>query len=234
MTRVRHLLTGSELSSQEITAILNLASQLKQNPQHFNQALAYKNLVMIFEKPSLRTRLSFTRAIQSLGGSAIESVSNTRKAEEPCDLIRVLNGYCDFVMVRTHDHAILQEMATYATIPIINGLSALYHPCQILADLLTLQERFASLEGLTLAYIGDGNNILHTFLALAPRLGITINYCCPPTNQPNAKILANSLHSFSQRTSFISPLAPETGKGARRAGEGMLVQSSSLMFVPQD
>lgn len=197
--QTRHVLTGSELDNEEMMAILKLAKQLKQNPEHFSQKLAGKSLAMIFEKPSFRTRLSFTRAIQSLGGSAIESVSNTRKTEEPRDLIRVLNGYCDFVMIRTHDDDVLQEMATYATVPIINGLSALYHPCQILADLLTLLEYFGHLEGLNLAYIGDGNNILHTFLELAPSLGVTINYCSPSNHQPDAKIVAHSSQRHKQR-----------------------------------
>jgi carbamoyl-phosphate synthase large subunit len=192
-SKTRHVLTGLELSTAELASILELASQLKQDPARFSRSLIGKNLAMIFEKPSFRTRLSFTRAIQSLGGSAIESVSSTRKSEEPRDLIRVLNGYCDFVMVRTHDDKGLKEMAAYATVPIINGLSALHHPCQVLADLVTLQEYFGSLEGLTLAYIGDGNNILHSLLQLAPQLGLNINYCCPETNQPKAQILANSL-----------------------------------------
>ena len=119
--------------------------------------------------------------------------------------MRVLNGYCDFVMIRTHEDKNLTEMASIATIPIINGLSALYHPCQILADLLTLQECFSDLEGLTLAYIGDGNNILHSLLQLAPQLGVTIHYCCPAANQPNAQILANSLAPFVH--CFSSPEA---------------------------
>ncbi|KTC87279.1 MULTISPECIES: carbamoyl-phosphate synthase large subunit [Legionella] len=197
-SKTRHVLTGLELTVKEIKIILKLAAKLKQNPEKFSHLLVNKNLALIFEKPSFRTRLSFTRAIQSLGGTVIESVSSTRKSEEPRDLIRVLNGYCDAVMIRTHEDEVLEEMARYATVPIINGLSALYHPCQILADLLTLQEYFGQLEGLTLAYIGDGNNILHTLLALAPQLGIKINYCCPPTHQPNAKLLNHSLNQFEQ------------------------------------
>ncbi|CDZ77984.1 Carbamoyl-phosphate synthase large chain [Legionella massiliensis] len=190
--KTRHLLTGLELSKEELLFVLELASKVKKDPQSYARALSDKNLVMIFEKPSFRTRLSFTRAIQSLGGTAIESVSTTRKTEEPRDFIRVLNGYCDFVMIRTHEDKGLEEMAGYATIPIINGLSALYHPCQILADLLTLQEYFGKLEGLTLAYIGDGNNILHSLLELAPQLGLSINYCCPSGNQPKEQILTRA------------------------------------------
>ena len=120
-----------ELSAQELLEILELAAAIKKRiPEHYACALQGKNLTMLFEKPSFRTRLSFHLAIESLGGRAIESMSSTRKTEEPKDLVRVLNGYCDFIMLRTHDDRHLQEMATYATIPIINGLSALYHPAK--------------------------------------------------------------------------------------------------------
>ncbi|WP_019217824.1 ornithine carbamoyltransferase [Legionella tunisiensis] len=194
-SKTRHVLTGMELNSQDILSILALAKFVKEKPNNYCDALMHKNLAMIFEKPSFRTRLSFSLAMQSLGGTAVESVSTTRKSEEPRDLVRVLNGYCDFIMVRTHDDQGLDEMATYANVPIINGLSALYHPCQILADLLTLQEYFGTLTGLTLAYIGDGNNILHSLLLMAPQLGIKINYCCPAENQPNAALLAKGLQA---------------------------------------
>ncbi|MCC5014832.1 MULTISPECIES: carbamoyl-phosphate synthase large subunit [unclassified Legionella] len=192
-SKTRHVLTGMELNDQDIMAILTLAKLVKEKPENYSNALLHKNLAMIFEKPSFRTRLSFSLAMQSLGGTAVESVSTTRKSEEPRDLVRVLNGYCDFIMVRTHDDQGLEEMATYANVPLINGLSALYHPCQILADLLTLQEYFGTLAGLTMAYIGDGNNILHSLLLMAPQLGITINYCCPAANQPNEGLLAKSM-----------------------------------------
>lgn len=195
--KTKHVLTGLELSKKEILSILELAVKLKQHPEHYQQALANKNLALIFEKPSFRTRLSFMRAIQSLGGTVIESLSSTRKSEEPRDLMRVLNGYCDFVMLRTHDEQGLKEMANYARIPIINGLSALYHPCQILADLLTLQEYFGQLAGIHLAFIGDGNNILNSLLAMAPQLGIAIHYCCPPTKQPDPEILAKARDKFN-------------------------------------
>lgn len=187
--KLQHFLTGTELTTAEIKQILGKAKAIKQNPNCYQQMLANKSLAMIFEKPSFRTRLSFAMAIQSMGGIAIESISNTRKPETPADMARVLNGYVDFIMMRTHDHQILEEMATYSKVPVINGLSALHHPCQILADLLSLQEQFGSLEGLILTYIGDGNNILHSLMLLAPQLGLTIHYCCPESHQPNASIL---------------------------------------------
>ncbi len=201
----KHLLTGTELSTKELMQILENAKALKQSPSFYHQALASKSLAMIFEKPSFRTRLSFAMAIQSMGGIAIESVGNTRKQETPADMARVLNGYADFIMVRTHADEQLQEMATYAKVPVINGLSALHHPCQILADLLSLWEQFGSFDGLTVAYIGDGNNILHSLMLLAPQLGITINYCCPKTHQPNDSIVKQAqnirkgmIHAFSK------------------------------------
>ncbi|HAT1771994.1 TPA: ornithine carbamoyltransferase [Legionella pneumophila] len=187
--KARHFLTGTELSREEIQLILSQARAIKQTPKLYNQALANKSLVMIFEKPSFRTRLSFALAIQSMGGIVVESISNSRKQETPADMVRVLNGYADFVMVRTHDDKILQEMAEYSKIPLINGLSALHHPCQILADLLSLEEQFGALKGLTLTYIGDGNNVLHSLMLLAPQLGVTIHYCCPKSNQPDEAIV---------------------------------------------
>jgi carbamoyl-phosphate synthase large subunit len=206
--KTRHCLTGCELTANEVHVLLDMALAMKHNPEHYQQAMAKKSLAMIFEKPSFRTRLSFAMAIQSMGGIAIESVSNTRKQEEPTDQVRVLNGYADFIMVRTHDEQILQDMAVYATSPIINGLSALHHPCQVFADLLSLQETFSTLDGLTLAYIGDGNNILHSLMLLAPRLGVSVHYCCPPHNQPNQNIVEKALINHGDLIrSFTTPEA---------------------------
>ena len=209
-TGIRHCLTGAEFTADEILALLNTAKAMKHNPEHYRQSMAGKSLAMIFEKPSFRTRLSFSMAIQSMGGVAIESISATRKQEEPADMVRVLNGYADFIMVRTHDDLIFDEMAAHATSPMINGLSALHHPCQIFADLLSLQERFGDLEGLTVAYIGDGNNILHSLMLLAPQLGVRIHYCCPPAHQPNPSIVAkasqvtgDSVHCFTTPTAAV-------------------------------
>lgn len=198
---LKHVLTGMEFSREEIQRVLHHASAMKQTPAFYRHALANKSLVMIFEKPSFRTRLSFALAMQSLGGMVVESLSTTRKQEQPGDLARVLNGYADFIMVRTHDDEALKEMAAQAAVPVINGLSALHHPCQIFADLLSLQEHFNTLQGLTLAYVGDGNNILHSLLLLAPQLGLTIHYCCPPDHQPASSIvnLARERHAGNMK-----------------------------------
>jgi len=187
-----NFLTGEELSIEEL---LTLASSLKKG--HPRDLLKGKHLALLFEKPSLRTRFSFTVAMHELGGNVVESTSETSKKEEPEDAARVIEGYCDAIMVRTHSHEILTRMSSVSNIPIINGLSDLHHPCQILADLLTLKEIYGKLEGLKLAYIGDGNNILHSLLLLAPRMGIHLYYCCPPNRQPEIRGQSDSATACS-------------------------------------
>lgn len=208
----KHLLTGEEFSSQQISAILDQALSLKKErtTRRFRQDLAGLQLALLFDKPSLRTRFSFTVAMRELGGDVIESTQDSRKSETPEDQIKVLAGYCDAVMVRTHGETTLERMKNVATIPVINGLSNKHHPCQILADLLTLLETFGTLSGLTVSYIGDGNNILHSLLLLAPQLGVNINYCCPTTRQPNEMILQHAqyiaaTHNKGKITSFVLP-----------------------------
>lgn len=192
--KLQHLLTGEELSRDEIFSLLAVAGELKKQRKQgkLNTELAGKHLALLFSKPSLRTRFSFTVAMRELGGDVVESVMETRKTEEPEDQIRVLAGYCHAVMVRTHADENLSRMKSVATIPVINGLSDLHHPCQALSDIFTLQENFKNLSGLKLTYIGDGNNVLHSLLLLAPLVGINLHYYCPVNRQPDAQILARA------------------------------------------
>jgi ornithine carbamoyltransferase len=185
----KHLLTGEELSLEDILSLLTLASVLKKTRKAARPVLVGKTLAMLFDKPSLRTRFSFTVAMQELGGNVIESNGDTRKKEDPEDVARVLSGYCDGIMIRTFDDGELIRLAKASSIPVINALSDNHHPCQILADLLTLKEHFGTLEGLKLAWIGDGNNILHSLALMAPLTGIHLHYCCPKSREPNPKIL---------------------------------------------
>ncbi|MEW6057227.1 MAG: ornithine carbamoyltransferase [Bdellovibrionota bacterium] len=208
----RHLLTGEELSLVEINALLDLADTLaKERRQGIAQtnSLQGKHMVLFFEKPSLRTRLSFTVAMQELGGFVIDSTSATRKSEEPEDLARVLAGYCHAVVARVHHHAWVERLASRSPIPVINGLSDSHHPCQVLADILTLKQRFGSVEGLRLAYVGDGNNMLHSLLLLMPFLGIQVHYACPQGYEPNALIRKRAI---------------------ARAKEGVLAKKHSSLF----
>lgn len=189
-----HFLTGEEFASGDLLEMLDLALNLKQERAQgiLNPLLNGKTIVMLFDKPSLRTRLSFSVAINELGAHSIESIGSSRKTEEPEDVIRVLAGYAHGLMIRTFDHNYVERMASISPIPIINGLTDSHHPCQVMADLLTLKERFGSLKGLKLAYIGDGNNMLHSMMLLCPRLGIELHYACPVGYEPNAFIVKTS------------------------------------------
>jgi ornithine carbamoyltransferase len=208
---VKHILTGEELTAVEVEALLNQAILLKKEraDKGLRKDLVGQHLALLFDKPSLRTRFSFSIAMRELGGDVVESVDTTRKTETPEDQAGVLSGYCDAIMVRTHGDFLLEEMSKTSRIPVINGLSALHHPCQIWADLLTMLEVFGKLKGLTLSYVGDGNNILHSFLLLAPLLGVNIHYCCPPTRSPDPEILKRSIERLNNTSgkiqSFASP-----------------------------
>lgn len=189
-----HFLTGEELSQDEVLGLLETAESLKANRGNADVLpLKGKTLGLIFEKPSLRTRVSFTVGIQELGGNAMELLGSQMKNEEPEDSIRVLQGMLHGVMIRTFKHEKLDRMVPFSKIPIINGLSDEHHPCQALADLLTIKERHGGkLKGLTLTYLGDGNNVLHSLLLICPFVGVNVNYCCPEGYQPDAEILKRS------------------------------------------
>ncbi len=202
-----HFLTGEELSQGELMALLKGAEHMRKSrgQQKSSSPLKGKTVALIFEKPSLRTRVSFTVGVTELGGSVMELLSSQQKTEEPEDSIRVLQGMVHGVMVRTFAHSVLERMASKATIPIVNGLSNDHHPCQALADLLTLYQRFGTLKGLKLAYIGDGNNVLHSLLLLAPFLGVDVHYACPGGYQPDASILDRALSRAAMGGAKIRP-----------------------------
>lgn len=187
----QHFLTGEELTQVELLNLIEGAEVLRQRRGKLNEAqpLKGKTLALMFEKPSLRTRVSFTVGIQELGGSVMELLGSQKKSEDPEDAIRVLQGMIHGLMLRTFEHSTLERMVSRATIPIINGLSDDHHPCQALADLLTMYQHFGRLKGLKMAYIGDGNNVLHSLLLLAPFVGVDVHYACPKGYEPNQKIL---------------------------------------------
>ncbi len=206
--KTKHLLTGEELSSSEIKNLIHFGVSLKKGRKLGvgKDFLSRKQLALLFDKPSLRTRTSFTVAMNDLGGSAVESIASTRKAEEPEDLARVLSGYFHGVVVRTHQDAWLARMAEFSAVPIINGLTDLHHPCQILADLMTLQETYGTLQDITLCYIGDGNNILHSLLLLCSQVGVHLQYSCPAGFEPHPEILKKAQLRASQAGNRISAL----------------------------
>lgn len=184
-----HLLSGAEITTNDFENIMQIAQDMKANPQKYNNALKDKIIALIFDKPSLRTRFSFSAAIIEMGGNLIESVSTSRKNEQPKDFIRVIQNYCSAVVIRTFADSDVEEMVSYSKVPIINALTDLYHPCQTLADLLTLKEVFGNLNSLKIAYIGDSNNILYSLLLLANTIGLEVHYACPEGHKPDQKIL---------------------------------------------
>src|SRR5215468_4160917 len=166
----RDLLSIQDLASHEIHALFNLTSMLKSRPADFRGTLAGKQMVMFFEKPSLRTRLTFEAGMDSLGGSTffVDQTSSKIDARESLhDVAHNLERWIDLIVLRTFRHATVEAMAAHADIPVINALSDLEHPCQALADLFTLQEHFGDLSRVHLAYVGDGNNVAHSLLLTA-------------------------------------------------------------------
>ncbi len=218
--KTKHFLTGTELDHAELEHLLTLAESLREERVRGAQRpeLVQKHVALVFEKPSLRTRVSFTVAVQELSGQVVELSSIGRKNEEPEDTIRVLEGYCHAVMLRTHEHKLLERMVQHARVPVINGLSDTHHPCQALADLLTLKQTYGSLKGVKLAYVGDGNNVLHSLLLLAPFLGIEVSYACPRGFEPSAFVVrqakTRAREGGGQVKGFVDPAKAVQGAQA--------------------
>ena len=188
----RHFLTGDELTSDELARLLARAAELKGN-RFASNALERRTVALVFQKPSTRTRVSMEVAVDQLGGSALvlrEGEMQLSRGESPRDTALVLSRYVDAIAVRTGPHEQVEELARYADVPVINMLTALHHPCQALADLLTLQERFGHLEGLRLAYTGDGNNVAHSLMVLGAKAGVHVAVATPPSLRPDAAIAA--------------------------------------------
>lgn len=189
---VRHLLSAGDLSGEEISFLLDLAAALKRRPQ---RVLEGRQLALLFEKPSLRTRVSFQVAMRHLGGETIylapqEVGLGEREAIK--DVSRVLSRYVDIVAVRTWGQEIVEEYAQYSAIPVINALTNEEHPCQALADLLTVREKKGHLKGVSLAFIGDGNNVASSLLVTAASLGMDVRMAAPRGYMPPEPILAEA------------------------------------------
>lgn len=189
----RDLCSVADFTATEITAVLELAHKVKANPGDYRWALDAKQLVMFFEKASLRTRLTFETAINTLGGSAIfvdQTQSPLGERESLYDMAHNLERWASVLVLRTYAHDTITEMAQYASVPVINALSDLEHPCQALADFLTLQERFGLLKGMHLTYVGDGNNVCHSLILTAAQLGMHITVATPRGYAPKAEMVA--------------------------------------------
>ncbi len=189
----RDLLSSADLSASETRELLALAAELKAGRRRID--LGGKVLGLIFSKASTRTRVSFTVAMARLGGHTLDlnpSVTQVGRGEPIADTARVLSRYCDALAIRTFAQAELGEYAHWASIPVINALTDLEHPCQALADFLTLQEAFGAVEGLTLSYVGDGNNVAHSLMLCGALLGVNVRIGCPVGFEPSAAVLEQS------------------------------------------
>ncbi len=188
----RDLVSIHDLAPNEILALFNLTAMLKQRPADFRSALAGKQMVMFFEKPSLRTRLTFEAGMDSLGGSTFfvdQTASRLNARESLYDIAHNLERWIDLIVLRTFSHSVVEEMATYAGVPVINALSELEHPCQALADFFTLQEHFGDLTKIHFAYVGDGNNMAHSLLLAGASAGARVSIATPERYAMNPVIV---------------------------------------------
>lgn len=190
----KHLLKLLDLSREEIYEILDLADQLKYDQKHGipHEVLKGKTLAMIFSKNSTRTRVSFEVGMFQLGGHALflsNSVSQIGRGEPVQDTARVISRYCDGIMIRTFAQQEVEDLAKYGSVPVINGLTDFSHPCQVLADLMTIREHKAQLEGLKVCYVGDGNNMANSIIVGGLKCGMDVSIASPGGYTPDQQVL---------------------------------------------
>ena len=193
------LLTGAEWSPAHTRELLQLSADVKARPGRYASTLRGKFIALIFEKPSLRTRVTFDVGIQSMGGSVVfldhtQASASLGARESIADVARNLERWVQGIVARVYHQRVLEEMAANANIPVINALSDKFHPCQALADFFTLEEKFGALRGLKLAYVGDGNNVCNSLIYLAARLGVHLRIATPAEYAPAPEVVADGKH----------------------------------------
>lgn len=188
---LENYLADDQLTKAQILALIELAIKIKQNPADYSQALAGKSVAMIFEKPSLRTHVSFDIGIAKLGGHALylgQQNGKLGERERVSDYAKNLSCYADAIVARVFENSAIEGLAQHASVPVINALCDLYHPCQALADFVTLAENFADLSAIKLCYIGDSNNVSNSLMLMAATLGVDFTLVCPQGHGPDALI----------------------------------------------
>jgi len=189
---MENLLTGMEMTQQQALDLIALGKDLKANPSKYAQALAGKSVVTLFEKQSLRTRVTFDIGVNKLGGHAVyldQTNGAMGSREDVKDFAANISRWAECIVARVFDHKTLVEMQEYATVPVINSLCDLYHPCQGMADFLTISQNYDDLTKVKLAYIGDGNNVTHSLFIAGAILGATVTAVCPLGHSPDAQLL---------------------------------------------
>ncbi len=214
MSSPQHFITGTELKAGELHDLLRRALEIKAEGRNGFLTLRGRSVALLFEKPSTRTRISFQVGIEQLGGHAMLMRSEElqlARGESVRDTALVLSRYVDAIVVRVGAQEVVDELARYAEIPIVNALTPMHHPCQALADLLTLQERFGALEGLRVAFVGDGNNVCQSLMLLGALAGVEVVAATPPDLRPDPQIVAQA---GPLATVVDDPVAAATGAHA--------------------
>jgi ornithine carbamoyltransferase len=202
----KDLLTGAEWSSADARDLLQRTADIKAHPSRFATTLRNKHIALIFEKPSLRTRVTFEVGIQSMGGAVVfldHTQARLGERESIPDVARNLERWVQGIVARVYQQHVLDEMAESVSIPVVNALSDRFHPCQALADFFTLEEKFGSLRGFKLAYVGDGNNVCHSLIYLAARLGVHLRIATPANYAPAADVVADGKRAAKENRARI-------------------------------
>jgi ornithine carbamoyltransferase len=205
-----------DLLDDEVVKLLDVTHEIKRAPSRYGQALAGKSIAVLFEKPSLRTRLTFELAMQQLGGSVVSAEGPIGTREPLKDVARNLDRWVNAIVARTFSQDTIEELARWSSVPVINALSDRFHPCQALADVFTLSERFGELRGLRLAFVGDGNNVAHSLMLTCLRLGINFSIATPCGYRPHPDVVdrARSIAAVSGASLSIGNDAEEAVAGA--------------------
>jgi ornithine carbamoyltransferase len=208
--RHKDLISIHDFTTDEVEALFQLAANVKARPERYRNALAGQTLAMIFEKSSTRTRVSFEVGMYQLGGIATFLSSRDiqiGRGEPISDTAKVLSRYVSGIMARTFAHTTVTDLAKYATVPVINGLTDLLHPCQGLTDYFTVREKFGHTKGLTLAYVGDGNNMCHSLMFGGPKVGMNVKVATPEGFRPNPEIVEKAKADAKAAGTTIEVLA---------------------------
>jgi ornithine carbamoyltransferase len=242
---VPDLLADRDLSPQDQRLIFDLTERVKASPAAYSQALKGKQLALIFEKPSLRTRVTFEVGMTSMGGFGIyldHAKPRLGEREAVKDIARNLNRWVDGIVARTFLHESVLELAGNASIPVVNALTDLFHPCQALADLYTLREKFGKLQGLKLAFVGDGNNVCNSLMISGAKLGVSVRVATPPGYEPKPEIVQEAKALAAETGAavelFSSPLEAVAGVQAvytdvwASMGQEHAVHLRSQVFAP--
>jgi ornithine carbamoyltransferase len=241
----RDLLTGSEWGPAQVRELFHLAGDIKTRPERYRGALSGRFLALIFEKPSLRTRVTFEVGISSLGGAAVfldHTQSRLGERESVPDVAKNLDRWVHAIVARVFDQRVLEELAGNASIPVINALSDRFHPCQALADFFTLEEHFGSLRGLKFVYIGDGNNVCHSLLTIGARVGAHVRVATPAGYEPDPAVVSEARRSARETRGKIEILRlPEDAVAGAQAvytdvwasmGQEIEAASRAAVFAP--